>query len=133
MLALGNVLDERRDWIVWDGACGFCRRAVAWALARDRDGRFLAIPYQDLPPPLLTPGREAACREAVHVRRATGEWLRAGRACLFVLEHVGHPWLARIARMPPFVWAVELGYRIVARNRPFFSRLVARRPSCDVA
>src|SRR5688500_9594336 len=56
------MLDERRDWIVWDGACGFCRRAVAWARARDRDQRFVAIPYQDVPPPFMTAERAAACR-----------------------------------------------------------------------
>ena len=133
MVTFPEVLDERRDWIVWDGSCGFCRRAVAWVLARDHARRFLTIPYQELPPPYLTPGREAACRDAVHVRLATGEWLRAGRACLFVLEHVGFPLLARIARLPPLVWVVEVAYRIVARNRRFFSRLVSRRPSCDLA
>ena len=127
------MIDERRDWIVWDGACGFCRRAVAWALARDHEGRFVAIPYQEVPAAFMTSSRAAACRDAVHVRLATGAWLRGGRACLFVLEHVGFPWLARIARVPPLVWMVEVAYRIVARNRPFFSRLVARRPSRDAA
>ncbi len=118
------MLDARRDWIVWDGACGFCRRAVAWALARDHAGRFAAVPYQEVPPEFMTPERAAACRDAVHVRTATGEWLRGGRACLFVLAGVGWPRLARLAALPPLVWAVELGYRIVARNRRAVSRLI---------
>lgn len=122
-------VDERRHWIVWDGDCGFCRRAVAWALARDRDGLFEAVPYQSLPTPPMTPALRAACGSAVHVRIAAGEWLRGGRACLFVLERIGWPRLARLARLPPLVWAVEAGYRVVAGNRPFFSRLFARRSS----
>jgi predicted DCC family thiol-disulfide oxidoreductase YuxK len=120
-------MDERRHWIVWDGACGFCRRAVTWALARDRDRRFEAVPFQEIPDPPMTPELRAACQDAVHVRTTDGHWLRGGRACLFVLERIGWPCLARVASVPPFVWLVELGYRIVARNRPFFSRVFARR------
>ena len=120
-------MDPRRHWIVWDGDCGFCRRAVTWALAEDRDGRFEAVPYQALPSPPLTPELRAACGEAVHVRTADGRWLRGGRACLFVLQRIGWPHLARVASAPPFVWLVDLGYRIVAAKRPFFSRLLARR------
>ena len=97
------MIDERRDWIVWDGACGFCRRAVDWALARDRDRRFLAVPNHDVPPEFVTPERDAAFRDAVHVRTAAGEWLRGGRACLYVLERIGFTSLARIARVPPLV------------------------------
>lgn len=120
-------MDERRHWIVWDGDCGFCRRLVAWTLAHDRDGLFEAMPYQALPSPPMTPALAAACARAVHVRTIDGAWLRGGRACLFVLERIGFPRVARIARVPPLVWLVEAGYRVVAGNRPFFSRLLARR------
>jgi predicted DCC family thiol-disulfide oxidoreductase YuxK len=125
------MMDERRHWIVWDGACGFCRRAVAWALRRDREGRFEAVRYQELANPPLTDALRAACRDAVHVRTTDGRWLRGGRACLFVLARIGWPRLARIASLPPFVWAVEIGYRVVASHRPFFSRLVAGRAGRD--
>jgi predicted DCC family thiol-disulfide oxidoreductase YuxK len=122
-------MDERRHWIVWDGDCGFCRRFVEWARARDVEGRFLAVPYQEVPSPPMTPALRAACRTAVHVRTTDGAWLRGGRACLFVLERIGWPGLARFLRLPPLVWIVEGGYRLVAANRPFFSRLFARRAS----
>ena len=112
---------------MWDADCGFCRRAVGWALARDRDRLFEAMPYQDLASPPMTPDLRTACRAAVHVRTANGTWLRGGRACLFILARVGWPRLARLASLPPLVWLIELGYRIVAGNRPFFSRLLARR------
>ena len=74
----------------------------------------------------MTPALRAACQDAVHVRTTDGTWLRAGRASLFVLERLGWPRLARLARIPPLVWLVEAGYRLVAANRPFFSRLLAR-------
>ena len=122
-------MDESRHWIVWDGECGFCRRAVDWALAHDRERRFAAVPYQSMPSPPMTPDVRAACRHAVHVRTTDGRWLRGGRASLFVLERVGWPRFARLGQRPPFVWLVEAGYRVVAANRPFFSRLFARRAS----
>ena len=115
-------MDERRHWIVWDGECGFCRRAVDWAMARDRQERFEAVPYQSVPSPPMTPELRDACRAAVHVRTTDGTWLRGGRACLFVLERIGWPRLARLATTPPLIWLVEAGYRVVAANRPFFSR-----------
>jgi predicted DCC family thiol-disulfide oxidoreductase YuxK len=121
--SLPGMEERRRHLIVWDGTCGFCRRAVEWALARDREDRFEAVPYQEMPTPPMTPELREACRHAVHVRTADERWLRGGRACLFVLERIGWPTLARLAMLPPFVWAVEAGYRVVAGNRPFFSRL----------
>ena len=72
----------------------------------------------------MTPELYAACEHAIHVIRADGGVLRAGRASLFVLEQIGWRRTARLLALPPFVWAVELGYRIVAANRPFFSRFL---------
>jgi predicted DCC family thiol-disulfide oxidoreductase YuxK len=116
-----------RHLLLWDGACGFCRRAVEGVRRRDRDGRFEIVPYQQAPAPPMTPELAAACAKAVHVLTADGQLLRAGRASLFVLGETGHPWLARILGLPPLVWLVELGYVIVARHRSFFSRLLPKK------
>jgi len=75
----------------------------------------------------MTPELAAACRNAVHVLTDDGQLLRAGRASLFVLGKIGHPWLARLLGLPPLIWLVELGYAIVARHRSFFSRLLPKR------
>ncbi len=75
----------------------------------------------------MTPELRLACADAIHVITADGETLRAGRAALFILEHIGWPLTARLLRLPPFVWAVELGYWIVANNRRLFSRFFFRR------
>ena len=74
----------------------------------------------------MTPELAAACERAVHVIRADGTLLRAGRACLFVLDRVGWGAAARVFALPPFIWFVELGYRLVAENRAFFSRIMFR-------
>ncbi len=48
---------------------------------------------------------------------------------LFVLERVGWGYgvVPRIASYPPFIWFVEIGYKVVARNRKFFSRFLFRK------
>jgi predicted DCC family thiol-disulfide oxidoreductase YuxK len=74
----------------------------------------------------MTPTLRAACERAIHVVKANGTVLRAGRASLFILEQLGWGWLARILALPPFIWAVEWGYRLVADNRRFFSRFLFR-------
>ena len=113
--------------LLWDGECGFCRRSVEWAERRDTGHAFQAIPYQQAPSPPMTPDLRRACARAVHLLTADGELLRAGRACLWVLQRIGYPVLARVLAVPPLVWAVELGYWLVARNRQLASRILFRR------
>jgi predicted DCC family thiol-disulfide oxidoreductase YuxK len=75
----------------------------------------------------MTPALREQARKAVQVIAAEGRQLSAGRAILFVLEEIGwHPRAVRLAGRRPFVWAVELGYRIVAHNRAFFGRFLFR-------
>lgn len=74
----------------------------------------------------MTPELRVACERAVHVVRADGQILKAGRATLFVLSQVGFPLLARVLGWPPFIWFIELGYYIVARNRRLFGRFLFR-------
>jgi hypothetical protein len=67
----------------------------------------------------------ARCARAVHVITPDGAVLSAGRASLYVLERLG--WrAARAAACPPFVWFVELGYWLVARNRGLAARVLFR-------
>ncbi len=74
----------------------------------------------------MTPALYVACRHAIHVVKADGTVLRAGRACLFILEELEWGWIARCLAVPPFIWVVELGYRIVAANRQLFARFLFR-------
>ncbi len=75
----------------------------------------------------MSPELREQARRAVQVITAGGRRISAGRACLFVLKEIGwRPSLARLGRHRPFVWAVEIGYRIVARNRGRFGRILFR-------
>jgi predicted DCC family thiol-disulfide oxidoreductase YuxK len=85
--------------------------------------------YQDAPSPPMAEELHAACAQAVHVVTAEGRVLRAGSACLFLLSEAGHPTLSRLLGSPLLLPLVELGYRVVARNRRFWSRFLYREPS----
>jgi len=113
--------------ILWDGECGFCRRSVDWLLEKDERQRLRATPYQMAPSPPLTPELERACARAVHLVAPDGTVYRAGRAVLKALDVVGYRFWARLGMLPPFIWFIELGYWIVARNRRWFSKLMFRR------
>ena len=89
--------------------------------------RFQPVPYQEGPSPPMTPELREHARQAVQVITIDGTQLSAGRAVLFVLEQIGwHPALARLGQRRPFVWLVELGYHLVARNRAVLDRHLFR-------
>ena len=75
----------------------------------------------------MTPALSAACVRAIHVVTADGRVLRAGRAILFILDQIGYHRFARLFSHRLLLWAAELGYWIVARNRPLFGRFLFRR------
>jgi len=74
----------------------------------------------------MTDALAARCARAVHVLTPDGTLLDGGRASLFVLGRIGWPRLARLLGLPPLVWLVELGYRLVAANRGLLSRVFFR-------
>lgn len=82
----------------------------------------------------MTPQLVRACRRAVHVIQPDGTVLKGGRAALYVLGVVGWPSvLVQLLSLPPLVWLVEIGYRIVANNRMFLSHFLFRDEAPDPA
>lgn len=121
------MTDTRKTLLLWDGDCGFCKRAVEWCLKRSRACEIEAIPYQQIEASWLTPNLRLECSKAVHVRTPEGTLLRGGKAALFLLECMGWAPLARLLRYPPLIWLIEAGYHIVARNRALFDWLLFPR------
>ena len=113
-----------KNLVLWDGDCGMCRRTSQWVQKADVDHVLQTCPYQECASPPMTPELKAACEQAVHVLTTDGRVLRAGRAAMFVLEHCGAGFPARLMTFPPFIWFVEIGYWIVAHNRPFFAHFL---------
>lgn len=54
-----------------------------------------------------------------------GEVRVGGRAALYVFGQLGWPFMGVLA-LPPMIWFIELGYRLVARNRIAASKLFFR-------
>ena len=75
----------------------------------------------------MTPQLRKQATRAIQVLTIDGQQLSAGRAILFILEEIDwHPMLSRLGRHRPFICAIELGYWVVARFRPFFGRFFFR-------
>ena len=108
-----------RHLVLWDGECGFCRRSVEWLAANDKRGALDFKPYQTVE---LAPSVKEACAEAVHVIKADGEMIRAGRAILFCGTFTRFGGWARIGLWPIFLPFVEVGYKFVAHNRNLVSK-----------
>ena len=72
----------------------------------------------------MTDALTAACARAMHVVTPEGQVLRAGRASLYILGQLGWRRTATALSRRPLVWAVEVGYGLVARGRSLISRLL---------
>ena len=76
----------------------------------------------------MTDALARECEEAIHVVAPDGRVVAsAGRAALLMVEDMGWRRLAALLSARPFVWFVELGYKLVARNRPLFARFFFTR------
>lgn len=87
------------------------------------------MPYQLGPNPPITAEVARACDKSVHLLLPDGQMLTGGRAVMQALKLVGWRLIPAIFSVPPFSWGLELGYKVVAKNRLLFSRLLFPRAS----
>ena len=129
------IRTEPVPWLLWDGDCGFCSRCAGWVERHDRDDRVRVQAYQDAPSPPITPEIRDAAARAVQYVYPDGHFVSGSRAVFATLRRIGYPGPWRVLSWPPLVWIAELGYRIVARNREFFARILFRgeTPACRVS
>ena len=110
--------------LLFDGDCGFCRHwievwraetggRVEYSSSQDAGARFPQIPREDF-------------AEAVYLVEPGGRVSRGAEAAFRTLAYAGgyhRAWRVLYDRVPLFRVACDSAYRIVARRRPFFSRL----------
>jgi predicted DCC family thiol-disulfide oxidoreductase YuxK len=118
-----------RAVLVYDGACGFCRRSLELVLRWDRRGRLRPLALQDPEAHELLGGLPEAERLASwHLVTVDGAVHSAGAAFPPLLRLLpGGPPLAALAERFPH--ATERGYRLVARNRGRLGRVLRSRSS----
>ncbi len=119
--------DLKNHWVIlWDGECGFCRRSVVWVLSQDKNGIIKAAPFQEqlawLPPVI-----SKASNEQVHLLSPKGEFWGGSEAARRTLELVNYRKLSAFLGLPGARLLNHWGYRLVARNRLFFSKLIFRK------
>jgi predicted DCC family thiol-disulfide oxidoreductase YuxK len=125
--------------VLYDRDCGLCT-ATARALGRwDRHERLDLLPLQDAArsdhPAIVAAGRDLPLSAALHVIDETTGAVRAGGdAALAIAAALPGGWVVRpFGAVPPFRWAVGLGYGLIARNRHRIGRwLRLEGPACDV-
>jgi predicted DCC family thiol-disulfide oxidoreductase YuxK len=109
--------------LIFDGDCGFCRRWIERWRGITGD-RIDYAPYQEAAPrfPEIS---EEEFRESVQLVLPNGKFFRGAEAVFRSLwEARSHRWLLWGYRNIPGVRTLsEAAYSLVARNRPFFSRM----------
>ncbi|GAA2901369.1 hypothetical protein GCM10010517_67180 [Streptosporangium fragile] len=112
--------------LLFDGDCGFCTTSVRFA-ERWIGVRARVSPWQVEDLAALGTTRERAEREVLWVE---GGRVRGGaQAVAALLSAAGLPWSVPglVLRIPPFRWAAEGLYRLIAANR---HRLPGGTPAC---
>lgn len=105
--------------VFYDGACGLCRAAMAWAVARDRDHRLEPIPLQSpLAAERLGPALLDRAAAELHVR-SDRDGIRTGAAAVAaVLRRLpGWRWAGAALLWPPALALARPVYRLIAARR----------------
>jgi predicted DCC family thiol-disulfide oxidoreductase YuxK len=73
----------------------------------------------------MTDDLRRRCERALHLIPPGGEPVSAGKAALEVLSLLGWEKTAAFLSAAPMCWAVEAGYRLIARHRSLFGKFFA--------
>ena len=115
--------------LFYDGLCPLCSREIAHyrSLAQGQPVLFI-----DITDPQFNAAEHGLDRqrlhEVLHVQLGTG--ILTGVDAFLALWQTlpGWRWLARLGRLPPAYWLLNLGYRGFAKIRPLLPRL--KEPLC---
>ncbi|MBT4429541.1 MAG: DUF393 domain-containing protein [Nitrospinaceae bacterium] len=118
---------EGRAILLWDGECAFCKNCIEWLLRLDKRGLILPVPYQEVPIPPMSKALREQCQRAIQLISPGQSPVSAGQAFLEILSLLGWKKSATVMSAAPFVYAVEILYWLIARNRWLIGRLVKKR------
>ncbi len=115
--------------VYFDGDCPLCRREIALLRRLDRRGR---IAFEDIAAPGFDPAPLGRTRDelmaSIHGRLPDGTWVEGVEVFRRLYAAVGLGPVVALSRLPGVSSALDVAYRLFARNR---LRLTGRR--CDDA
>lgn len=115
--------------VLYDGACPLCRREIAHVqgLAAQRPDSALCFVDVSATQSTVPPQERAKLLARFHVQRADGSRLDGAAAFVAMWARLpGWRWLARAARLPGALPALEWAYRGFLRVRPRLQALARR-------
>ena len=125
--------------VLFDRDCGLCTASARVLRRWDRNGRLELLPLQEARtsgrPDLAAATARLPLRAALHVvDEATGEIHAAGPAVVAIGSVLPGGRIVRVlGAIPPFRWALGVGYALIARNRRRIGRwLRLEGPASDV-
>ena len=110
--------------LFFDDACPMCVGVSGWLSRIDGKSQFKLVPYQNAEIlaqyPQLSP---EACEKELHLVTAQGKVMSGADAVLEIWKQSGHwsSFLAKFFLLAPFIWIARPIYKLIARNRRFFS------------
>ena len=108
---------------VYDGDCGFCTRMARSVAARARP-EIQLLPFAEVPPgELLAALSPDQLRASSHLVTPAGREFHGGQSVTRVLRLLPAGWLVAPLDLPGLSLLRELGYALVARNRPLLSKI----------
>lgn len=118
--------------VFYDGDCGLCSTAVAWALARDRDHRLRPIPASDPQALTMLGPAHVGVLNSLHAWSADGGLVTGPEAVGAVLTRLpGWRWAALLLRAPGVRSAARPAYRWIASHRDWFGTPRCPLPPSD--
>ena len=87
-------------------------------------GVLFFVSYQEVPSPPMTSTMTRQCQQAVQLIPPGGQMLSGGGAVLGVLSLLGWKKFSVIFSLLPLSLMVEALYRVIARNRRVFARIL---------
>ena len=117
--------------LYFDGLCAVCSREIAWYQRKDTRSE---IEFKDITDPKFSAETEGLDPRAVqtyfHVRDATGRLFIGVDGFIEIWRVLpGFGSLAKAATLPPVHLALQLGYQVFVKVRPWLPR--RKRAACE--
>lgn len=116
--------------VLYDGECPLCRREIAHVQGLAAQSSDSGLCFIDVSASQggLPAAERAALLARFHVQRADGSRLDGAAAFVAMWACLpGWRWLARLARLPGVLPAMELSYRGFLRVRPYLQALASKK------